>query len=368
MATAIEQDFLPPSPRVREDVPRRRAWDETRPLSADARPPRMQADRCLPGTSIRLGPRLGGGGSGVIHRAIDRVTGRTLAVKLLREDRPDHADGLRQEAELLQHIDSPWVVRLHRSGTLPDGRPWLAMEMLEGQPLSRWLARRRRVELPRVIRWLRQACYGLAALHDAGWAHRDVKPSNFVLVDDPGAERLVLVDLGIAARFGVRPQALSGTPEYIAPEQAQAKPVDLRSDVYALGCCAYELLAGRPLVSESGPLAKLNAHIEGVEPTWPDDEAVPYALRRLVERCLSRSPDARPPNTHVLEAELARVGRELERRARPSLPTPRVTVCEVTTVVRAPLVAANDEPAPARLSGRPRWLDRRWPPAGGARP
>ena len=166
-----------------------------------------------------------------------------------------------------------------------------------------------------------------------------------ILTNELGTDRLVVVDLGIAARFGARSSILSGTPEYIAPEQAQCKPVDLRSDIYALGCCAYELLTGRPLVSQRGLLAKLNTHIEGVDVSWPNERAIPYIVRRVVERCLARAPEARPPNMHALRSELTRVSRELERITRPLLTAATSTPCDTTTLVRCPVAAANDAPS-----------------------
>src|SRR5690606_17952269 len=91
--------------------------------------------------------------------------------------------------------------------------------------------------------------------------------------------------------------------------------VDVRSDVYALGCCAYELLTGRRLVAGRSAVAKINAHIDGVRPRWPQRARVPLPLRRLIERCLARRPEARPPNMHVLQAELERVSAEIAARA-----------------------------------------------------
>jgi serine/threonine-protein kinase len=177
-----------------------------------------------------------------------------------------------------------------------------------------------------------------------------------------GHDAVKIVDLGIAERVHAQPELLSGTPEYIAPEQAEFRPVDVRSDVYALGCCAYELLTGRRLVQGANAIAKINAHIEGVRPHWPLGCGVPFALRRLVERCLARRPEARPPNMHAVEAELERVADALVHvRARRPAPPRRAATRAVTELdLSWPNTAANEAPPPPEPDA-PVWrIGRSW--------
>jgi serine/threonine-protein kinase len=246
-----------------------------------------------------------------------------------------------REVEILRQIDSPWVVKVRSEGLLPDGRPWYAMEFIDGQSLARILSTARRSDPTRVVAWLRGACRGLAAIHDAGFVHRDVKPANLIVVKG-GGDDVRIVDLGIAERIHAQPEQLSGTPEYIAPEQAEFRPVDVRSDVYALGCCAYELLTGRRLVEGRSAVAKINAHIEGVRPCWPRYAGIPMALRRLVERCLARQPEARPPNMHALQADLLRVEQTLtyhSGRFPPLRPLVSRTITELDLSARDGVIA-----------------------------
>src|SRR5690606_10187274 len=106
-----------------------------------------------------------------------------------------------REVEILRQIDSPWVVKVMSDGVLADGRPWYAMDFIDGESLARILARTGPCQPQRVIGWLRGACRGLAAIHDAGFVHRDVKPANVIVVGEGGMEDVRIVDLGIAERI-----------------------------------------------------------------------------------------------------------------------------------------------------------------------
>lgn len=313
LATSVRAPQIPFAPSdIGDGVPRRAApahVDEvTRPVDMPVAREHGLSGCLLLGTDMRLDATVGRGASALVYRATRARGGPPVAVKVL------HArslESMRQrfnrEVEILRQVDSPGVVKVMGKGVLADGRPWYAMEYVDGQSLAQLLATTPRSDPTRVIGWLRSACRGLAAIHAAGWVHRDVKPANLVVVSVGGREDVKIVDLGIAERIHTLPTVLSGTPEYIAPEQAEFLAVDVRSDIYGLGCCAYELLTGLRLVEGGTAAAKINLHIEGVRPRWPRGCAIPYALCRLVERCLARQPDARPPNMHALESELERV-------------------------------------------------------------
>jgi len=317
---------------------------DTRPVDVPVRRRHGLTGRVISRKAIRLDGRHAQGGAGMIYRATECGTGRALAIKVPRSDRGTAAESVLREAEILRTVESPNVVRFGGQGTLKDGRPWMAMEYLDGQSVAMVLASCGKVHPLRVVRWLRQACEGIAAIHASGWVHRDIKPSNLMVTGIGAAEQIKVVDLGIAERIGVRSATLCGTPDYIAPEQARTEPADVRSDVYALGCCAYELLTGRRIVPEGSAIAKLNAHVDGVTVTWDEDTTLPYALRRLVERCLAPTTDGRPPNMYVLDALLLRVEQMLVRQASCPEPLPSFTPCDVSIAVHMPITAANDSP------------------------
>jgi serine/threonine protein kinase len=325
-----------------------RSNEVTRPVDAPVAREHGLSGRLLVGTDLRLDARVGRGASALVYRATRAHGGPPLAVKVLHSRSKDSVrERFIREVEILRQIDSPWVVKAVGKGVLQDGRPWYAMEYVDGQSLARILGKAGGGSDPaRVVRWLRGACRGLAAIHAAGWVHRDVKPANLVVVKTSEGDSVKIVDFGIAERIHAQPELLSGTPEYIAPEQAEFRPVDVRSDIYALGCCAYELLTGQRLVHGATAVAKINAHIEGVRPQWPPGARIPHVLRRLVERCLARRPEARPPNVHVLELELERVAEALVHTEARTPRRPRRTTCRTVTglALGGPNTAANEAP------------------------
>lgn len=279
----------------------------TRPVDMPVAREHGLSGHLLRGTDLRLETTIGRGATALVYRAT-RARGSPVAVKVLHLHSEDSVrERFNREARILRWIDSPEVVKMAGKGVLEDGRAWYSMEYVDGQSLAEILVMGSRSDPARVVEWLRSACRGLAAIHDAGWVHRDVKPGNLVVVSVDGREVIKVIDLGIAERIHASLEMLSGTPDYIAPEQAEFRSVDVRSDVYGLGCCAYELLSGRRLVEEGTIAAKIQVHREGVCVRWPLGQAIPYALRRLVERCLAREPDERPPNMHALQAELERL-------------------------------------------------------------
>jgi len=262
----------------------------------------------MPGTRLRVLERLSDGAAGVVFRGEHVELGRPVAIKILRrvvrcdEDR----ERFLAEARLATSIDSPHVVDVIDFGQLPDGRLWYAMGLLDGDALADVLEREGRLPLARAFSLLRMACKGLAATHAKGMVHCDVKPQNLVLVQRGRREQLVVVDFGIAHAIGARPPTICGTPEYISPEQIDRSELDPRTDVYALGCCAYEMLTGRLLVEETTVERAVTRHLEGIEHglMFPVDAGVPDCVEALVRRCLARDPAKRPASMAELEAAL----------------------------------------------------------------
>jgi serine/threonine-protein kinase len=243
---------------------------------------------------------------GVVHLARDVDRDDLVALKMAPPDlRRDAAtlERFSREVELLSAVRSENVVRFRASGTRA-GRPWIAMEYVEGRDLDLLITehamRGASMPLARALAILRDVGRGLAAIHAAGIAHRDVKPAN-VIVEEPSG-RAVLCDFGLARPF-VRGSALSlgaGTPWYMAPEQEEAdaeddepREVSPRTDVYALGCTAFELLTGRPPFDDRDPLRLRHRHareraprLSSLRPSLaPLDEPL---ARALAKRAVSR--------------------------------------------------------------------------------
>jgi eukaryotic-like serine/threonine-protein kinase len=255
--------------------------------------------------------RLAGrGGMGAVYRALDRMTGTLVALKVMARAGQDN-ERFAQEARVLSELSHPTIVRYVVHGTTSRGEPFLAMEWLEGEDLSDRLARTGLTVEESVSVAIRVA-EGLAAAHARGVVHRDVKPSNVLLPGgDPRAAKLL--DFGVA-RLGQRPMTRTGraigTAGYMAPEQAVgAKDVDARADVFALGCLLYECLTGVPAFAGEHPVAVLakllHQHPAGVRERRPE---IPEALSRLVERMLAKDRADRPQGGADVSAALRAIG------------------------------------------------------------
>lgn len=253
---------------------------------------------------------VGVGGMGAVYRARHKQLGTTIAVKVLHEHfRADLQFCARFHAEALvvSQLDHPNVVRIIDYGQEPDGLLYLAMDFLKGDELHEVLLRAGTLPLPRIIDIAMQVSAGLGHAHARGIIHRDVKPSNIVLVksdDDEGrpVELVKVCDFGIAARSGASDQL--GTPAYMSPEQCMGRDIDGRSDVYSLGVIMYELATGQ-LPFSSDDEAKVIAMHRSEPPPRPSSvRNVDKRLESLILRMLAKSPDERPNDMRDLRAEL----------------------------------------------------------------
>jgi serine/threonine protein kinase len=290
---------------------------------------------------------LGHGAMATVDLAHDVELDRQVALKRLAENLARDEDLERRflrEARLAARLSHPNVVRVFDVGE-DDGRPFIAMEYVEGETLAELIARRGRLPAAEVARLGTQMCAGLAAAHAAGLVHRDVKPHNLLLGTD-GV--LKLGDFGIAAGHeGTRltlAGTVLGTAGYLAPEQARGEQVTAAADIYAVGAVLYELLTGEPSRTV-GSLAELGAE-NGFEP--PDLAArvpdAPPELVTAVTACLAPRPEDRPSSAAALARLLAPVTSEAETLALPPDPDRRAT--EILA-------------RPERPGSRTQWLGRR---------
>ncbi len=253
---------------------------------------------------------VGVGGMGAVYRARHKQLGTTIAVKVLHEHfRNDLQFCARFHAEALviSQLDHPNVVRINDYGQEPDGLLYLAMDFLSGVELQEVLQREGTLPLPRIIDIAMQVSAGLGHAHARGIIHRDVKPTNIVLVksdDDEGRpiELVKVCDFGIAARSGT--SDLLGTPAYMSPEQCAGDEVDGRSDVYALGIILYELATGQ-LPFSSDDAEQVIAMQRGASPPPPSSvRKVDARLEALILRMLQKAPAERPESMRELRGEL----------------------------------------------------------------
>lgn len=258
-----------------------RGFDETRDLLL-----------LVKGTHVQqycLLERIGAGGMGEVHLAEDTKLKRRVALKfpLANQDALLHRRFLR-EAEAVARLNHPNVATIHEVGEC-QGRPFIVMEYVEGESL-RSLCQRERLGVDRILAMAVGICAGLAAAHEKGIIHRDVKPGN-VMIDTRGTPKLL--DFGLATLSGMeplsQPGSLTGTIRYMSPEQVRGEPTDQRSDLFALGVVLYELLSGRPPFDGPNEAATLHAILSETPPSIIERRTdVPEAVEEMVFRLLQR--------------------------------------------------------------------------------
>jgi eukaryotic-like serine/threonine-protein kinase len=238
-----------------------------------------------PGT--RLGPYtietlIGSGGMGEVYKAHDGRLNRTVAIKRLIAD---DASRFQSEARAIAAINHPHICQIYDVG--PD---YLVLEYLNGEPL------RGPVVPDEAARLASQIADALHAAHERGILHRDLKPANVMVLREGGTSHAKLLDFGIARLASADPDAtmtvagaVTGTPAYMSPEQATARPLDVRSDVFSLGAVLYELLTGRRAFTGDSTAQILSAVLRDD----PDPIDAPIALRQVVTRCLAKDPERR---------------------------------------------------------------------------
>jgi hypothetical protein len=262
----------------------------------------------------RIVEQVGSGGMGVVYRAEETgLGGRPVALKLLPPalaGDPDFRSRFLREMRVAAAIDHPNIVPIYRAGE-DRGLLYLAMRYVHASDLRRALEAEGRLEPDRALAILDQVARALDAAHARGLVHRDVKPGNILLappVLDGDPEHVYLVDFGLARSAnddrsigGVG--SFLGTPRYAAPEQAAGRPVDARTDGYALGCVLHECLTGHPPFPDGPGEAVLLAHLEAPPPRVtihrPD---LPPAIDQVIARALAKSPEDRFPSCRGLVA------------------------------------------------------------------
>ncbi len=252
----------------------------------------------------RLGRKLGEGGFGAVYEAVHPLLKRRAAVKVLHRIAGSDSDSVLRfvaEARAVNQIKNRHIIDIFSFGKLTDGRHFYVMDLLEGEPLDRFIAREGRCSVENTVQLLRPIAEALDAAHAAGVVHRDLKPQNIYLIWDATGETVPkLLDFGMAKLLSdSRVHTVSGTPLgtplYMSPEQARGDVVDGRSDVYALGVLCHELLTGRLPITGENTIAVLMAHIIQAPPSI--SEVCPDLSPELdapVLRMLEKKPEQRP--------------------------------------------------------------------------
>ena len=270
------------------------------------------------------------GGMAVIYRAEDRKHHRTVAIKVLRPNLAVSIGPERflREIEIAARLIHPHILPLHDSGEA-DGLLYYVMPYVAGDTLRTRLGRDRQLPIPEAITLLQQILDALGYAHAEGVVHRDIKPENVMLA----GRNAMLIDFGVAkaislaAKQGGRTThgVVLGTPEYTSPEQAVSHPdIDHRTDIYAVGTMAYEILAGGPPFTHANPQRVLSAQINLEPRPVTDHRHLPPYLAELVMRSLKKKPSERWQTADEMLAQLDQhvPGRISARQMRTPLPVP----------------------------------------------
>ncbi|HKD16524.1 MAG TPA: serine/threonine-protein kinase [Thermoanaerobaculia bacterium] len=314
---------------------------------------------------------LGQGAMGVVYLAHDPEIGRPVAIKTVRpeavggESAQEIEARFLKEAKLAGRLQHPNIVTVYDVGRAGDTL-FIAMEYVDGRPLTRYLGSPDALPLAVKVAIVRQVAEALGHAHERGVLHRDVKPGN-ILVGADG--RVKVTDFGIGKFTGATTSELTrtghmvGSPAYMSPEQVRGEKLDGRSDLFSLGIVLYELLTGvRPFPGESiTTLVYQILHTEPRDPLeWKSD--LPVATREVIARLLAKAPEKRPADAREFVRELSRIEKiqresEMTRRAlragAPAAAGPAATVPAPPPVPAVPAPSAPAPAGPSRRSGMP---------------
>ena len=281
------------------------------------------------GSRYELLSRIAIGGMGEVWKANDSVIGRTIAIKILKDEYmgdPGFRERFRAEARHAALVNHEGIANVFDYGE-EDGSAYLVMELVPGEALSIVLEREKILPATKVLHIVAQTAAALHAAHQAGLVHRDIKPGNLLITPD-GAVKIT--DFGIARLADQVPLTATGqvmgTVQYLAPEQASGKPASPATDVYSLGIVAYEALAGkRPFRGES-QVAIAMAQIKEAPPALP--ASIPEAVRALVMSCMAKKPENRPASAADLSQAALALARGDDEAGLALLPAPAVSAEE----------------------------------------
>lgn len=315
---------------------------------------------------------IGQGSAGTVYKAVQELIGREVAIKVLHDylvSDDEFIKRFRQEAKASSRLSHPNIITIYDFGLIPEGhRPYIAMDLLIGTPLSDLLASVERLSLEEAIPVFVQVCSALGEAHRQGVVHRDVKPENIVLVERSG-QRLfpIVVDFGIAriveesdAAKITRTGTVCGSPTYMSPEQCTSSKVDHRSDIYSLGVVIYETLTGEVPFHSDELVRVMAMHLS--DPPTPLNQVkpglvFPEMLEEVVYKSLAKNPDQRFQSMEdfanaleesIKQKEPAAPKSSAQKKAKPIEPGPLANDESLHTQRSQ----SQEMPAPQRASSR----------------
>jgi hypothetical protein len=310
---------------------------------------------------FRIDSQIGEGAMGTVYLAEDTRSGGRIALKVLARDLAEDERFRRRflrESKLAASLDHPHVVRIVDAGE-EDGVLYLAMELVDGLDLRELLRREGRLDPERAIGLAAQVADGLDSAHAAGLVHRDVKPANILVREEPGGEHAYVCDFGLARHLSsasslTTDRGLVGTVDYIPPEQIEGGDIDGRADVYSLGCVLFECLAGTPPFDRESELSVVFAHLNEPPPRLSEYEPELSAFDDVFATALAKSPAKRYSTCGDLfgAAHAALSGETTGRRRRR---TRRILIAAVAVLIAvgagtAGILAMRSDSPPMRVA------------------
>lgn len=258
--------------------------------------------------TYRFFGKIGAGGMGAIYKAHHTMLKKDVAIKILHQVNELTVQRFQREAQAAYNLHHENVVAVHEFGVTEDGQPYMVMEFIEGKTLSAVIDERGALPLDLCVKIFKQVCSGVAHAHSRGVLHRDLKPSNIMLTEpDSWNPQVRIVDFGIAKVLDMAEDDTStgkltrtgdfvGSPLYMSPEQCLGKNIDLRSDIYSIGCIMYEALTGHAPFSGGTSMEIMLRQMNDKAPTLKEGASgitYPAWIERLVARALAKDPEQR---------------------------------------------------------------------------
>lgn len=260
--------------------------------------------------------QLGEGGMGVVYKAHDPDLNKIVAVKVIQTSMLNDEQTIRfqREARALKGLKHAAIPEVYNFAVSRDGEPYLVMEFVQGESLSQFLSKHKKLESAYVVEIALQICEAMKHAHGRGIIHRDLKPANVILTSVADVDFVVVkvIDFGLARlddetrdQNMTKTGLIMGSPPYMSPEQIQGEAVDHRSDIYSMGCILYEMLTGEPPFRGKSPLATLTMHISEPPASLESHGIADAALfDGMIGKALAKFPDKRYANMDEMMEDL----------------------------------------------------------------
>lgn len=268
----------------------------------------------------RITDVIGVGSMGVVYRAVQEAVSREVAIKVLPKELASNRQAVKRfhhEAKAASRLNHPHIITVYDFGIAAGGQPFIAMELLDGTTMDKYLLERKRLELFEALPIIQQMCEAIGEAHNQGLIHRDIKPANIALVERAGRKNhVIILDFGIAKGTermndpdSTAPGVVFGSPVYMSPERFLGQSGDVRSDVYSLAVVIFQMLSGVVPFKSTDLINLISSHVIAAPPSVASvtsEATIPAAMEQVLQRALSKSPSDRPQSMMEFWEEIHR--------------------------------------------------------------